>query len=90
MLPARQDVGMSTAANACPRCSTEFVCGIGTGSCWCAEVDTDDTMRAALAQYYDGCLCPNCLKSIDGDRPEVPTVRAFLASQLKRKSRRAR
>jgi hypothetical protein len=80
---------MSAPANACPRCSRDFDCGIGTGTCWCAGVDVAETMRAALAQYYDGCLCPECLQSLDDERPQVPTVRAFLASQLKRK-RRAR
>ena len=79
---------MATTANACPRCSTQFECGIGTGSCWCAGVKTNQTTRAALAQYYDGCLCPNCLQSIDDERPAVPTVREFLASQLKLKRRR--
>lgn len=76
---------MSTTPSACPRCSQEFDCGIATGACWCADVDISTTTRSALAQFYDGCLCRECLESINADRPQAPTVRAFLASQLRRK-----
>lgn len=79
---------MSSTPSVCPRCSTTFVCGVDTGACWCAGVGVDETTRAALAQYYDGCLCRDCLQSLEDGRPQVPTVRAFLTSQLKRKSRR--
>ena len=71
----------------CPRCSSEFRCAVDSGACWCAEVSVDDTTRAAFARYYDGCLCRDCLESLEAGRPEIPSVRAFLASQLRRKSR---
>jgi cysteine-rich CWC protein len=76
---------MSTTPSACPRCSTAFDCGVGTAACWCAGVEVSDARRAAFAEFYDGCLCRDCLVELDRDRPQVPTVRAFLASQLKRK-----
>ncbi|CAN5285751.1 hypothetical protein BH20ACT16_BH20ACT16_00940 [soil metagenome] len=79
---------MSVTPTTCPRCSAPFDCGVGTGACWCADVNVNKTTRASLAQFYDGCLCRECLESINADRPQAPTVRAFLASQLRRKSRR--
>jgi recombinational DNA repair protein (RecF pathway) len=79
---------MATTQTVCPRCSNAFECGIGSGACWCAGVSIDDTTLAAFAQYYDGCLCPDCLRALEENRPQVPTVRAFLASQLKRRRRR--
>jgi hypothetical protein len=69
----------------CPRCSTPFECGIDTGACWCREVSLNDTSRAAFAEYYDGCLCRECLTMLENDKPVAPTVRAFLMAQLKRK-----
>jgi hypothetical protein len=69
----------------CPRCSTPFQCGIDTGSCWCREVSLDDTTRASFAEFFDGCLCRDCLTSLENERPATPTVRAFLTAQLKRK-----
>jgi hypothetical protein len=79
---------MSTTPTVCPRCSNEFGCGIASGACWCADVSLSDTTRTAFAQYYEGCLCSDCLTALEAGRPEVPTVRTFLASQLKRKRRR--
>jgi hypothetical protein len=69
----------------CPRCSEPFECGVQTGACWCKDVKLDAKTRNAFAQYYDGCLCPECLTMLDKARPEVPSVRAFLASQLRRR-----
>ena len=60
----------------CPRCSTPFECGVQTGACWCKDVELSDATRAAFAQYYDGCLCPECLKTLDkaAARPERAPV----------------
>lgn len=69
----------------CPRCSTPFECSADTGGCWCNEVPLSPKTRAAFAEFFDGCLCRDCLTQLEQDRPPVPTVRAFLASQLKRK-----
>jgi hypothetical protein len=76
---------MSPSPVVCPRCSTPFECGIGTGACWCKAVTLSDATRTAFSQYYDGCLCHDCLHAVEDDRPQAPTVRAFLASQLRRK-----
>jgi hypothetical protein len=81
---------MATSLIVCPRCSKPFECGIATGSCWCADIETAPSVRAALAEYYDGCLCSECLQSIEAERPAVPSVWQFLRGQLKRKRRRAR
>jgi len=66
----------------CPRCSTPFDCGIDTGSCWCREVSLDDKARAAFAEFYDGCLCRDCLAAME-DRPAAPSVREFLTARVK-------
>lgn len=69
----------------CPRCSTPFECGVDTGGCWCRDIALSDATRAAFAQYYEGCLCRECLAELDKNRPTPPSVRAFLAAQLRRK-----
>lgn len=74
----------------CPRCSTPFECGVGTGGCWCKDVPVSDGSRAAFAEYYEGCLCPDCLATLEQGRPAVPSVREFLTSQLKRQLKRRR
>jgi hypothetical protein len=73
-----------TAPAACPRCTKPFECGIDTGDCWCREVTLHPTTRAAFAAYYEGCLCRDCLTTME-DRPATPSVRQFLTAQLKRK-----
>jgi hypothetical protein len=72
----------------CPRCESAFECGALSGGCWCAESSLDDAVRADLATFYEGCLCPECLKTIADNKPQRPSVRAFLASQLRRKASR--
>jgi hypothetical protein len=45
----------------CQNCGARFGCGVGSGSCWCAQVEVD---REALAELTGGggdCLCPDCL-----------------------------
>lgn len=69
----------------CPRCAASFECGVDDGSCWCASVTVDATTRASFSQFYRGCLCPACLRELEDSRPGQPSVRAFLASQLRRK-----
>jgi len=76
---------MATSPVVCPRCSAPFQCGIDTGSCWCNDVKLSNATRAAFRQYYEGCLCQDCLKALEQGRPQAPTVRAFLAGQLRRK-----
>lgn len=72
----------------CPRCESTFACGVRSGGCWCAGVTLDDAVRADLVQFYKGCLCPDCLALIAEVKPPRPSVRAFLASQLRRKTAR--
>jgi len=68
----------------CPRCQSGFECNAKNGGCWCAGVALDDTMRADLATFYDGCLCPECLTHIEDNRPRRMGVWAFLKMNLKR------
>jgi hypothetical protein len=56
----------------CPRCDARFGCGIGTGTCWCAEVQLTAERQAQLAAEFDGCLCPECLRELEqGTSPAV-------------------
>ncbi len=66
----------------CPRCSSTLECGVDTGDCWCRAVVLNDITRAAFAQYYDGCLCRDCLTEME-DRPAAPSVREFLTARVK-------
>ena len=76
---------MSANPSVCPRCSSAFDCGIDTGACWCAGVRVAAGTREAFVGYYEGCLCRECLETLEAGRPQVPSVRAFLGAQLKRK-----
>lgn len=73
----------------CPRCESTFACGVRSGGCWCAGVTLDDAVRADLVRFYEGCLCPDCLAFIAEVKPPRPSVREFLASQLRRKAARS-
>lgn len=68
----------------CPRCSSAFDCGRQTAGCWCANVMLDDRTRGDIARFYQGCLCPECLRAIEDARPPRPNVWAFLRTNLKR------
>jgi hypothetical protein len=47
----------------CARCGASFGCGAAVGSCWCDAVEVSGEARARLAAEYEGCLCPDCLRS---------------------------
>ena len=68
----------------CPRCSAGFQCCVRTGGCWCAGVMLDDRVRGDMARFYDGCLCPECLRAIEDVRPPTPNVWEFLRKNLRR------
>ena len=77
-----------TISVACPRCAAPFECSADTGGCWCSDIALSPETRAAFTEYFDGCLCRECLTELEESRPAVPTVRAFLMSQLRRKQLR--
>jgi hypothetical protein len=68
----------------CPRCSSAFDCGRHTGGCWCADVMLDDQIRGDIALFYQGCLCPECLRTLEKARPPKPNVWEFLRTNRKR------
>jgi len=49
----------------CPRCGSEFQCGLG-GDCWCAAEPVRLPMTGSAAE--DDCLCPACLRAVMADR----------------------
>ena len=73
------------SAAVCPRCTAPFECGSDTIDCWCNDVSLSDITRASFAEFYNGCLCRDCLAAMEEGRPATPSVRAFLTAQLKRK-----
>ena len=44
----------------------------------------DDRVRGDMARFYDGCLCPECLRAIEDARPPTPSVWEFLRKNLRR------
>lgn len=80
-----QDPAPVTDAALCARCSSGFQCGARSDRCWCADVMLDDKVRSDMALFYDGCLCPDCLRTIEDARPARPNVWAFLRKNLKRR-----
>jgi len=43
----------------CPRCGAEFVCGAGTGSCWCNELPPLPITKDISGET---CFCRSCLQ----------------------------
>jgi hypothetical protein len=78
--------GTDTDTTICSRCSATFGCGARAGGCWCADVMLDDVVRADVARFYGGCLCPSCLGAIEETRPARPSVGAFLKKNLRRRA----
>ncbi len=76
-----------SSAGVCSRCSAGFRCDRASARCWCADVTVDDRVRADLARFYDGCLCPDCLRSLEDARPPRPDVWRFLVGNLRRSHR---
>jgi hypothetical protein len=58
---------------------------MNTGSCWCTSVMLDDAVREDLARFYNGCMCPSCLQTLEDVRPPKVNVVQFLKQQLKRR-----
>ena len=69
----------------CPRCAVGFHCGRAGDGCWCAEVTLDDRVREDFARFYDGCLCPGCLREVEDARTPRPDVWRFLMRNLRRR-----
>lgn len=59
----------SSASDRCPRCDGEVGCAIATGACWCAGVTLPAQRQRELAERYDGCLCPACLRELAAQAP---------------------
>jgi len=46
----------------CPRCGTVFICS-ASSKCWCFEYDIPPATMDFIQDKWQGCLCPECLKS---------------------------
>ena len=60
--------GVPAARETCSRCGASFGCGMGQGSCWCAELPPLMPVPRSGEASADGdgdpasCLCPPCLR----------------------------
>jgi hypothetical protein len=48
--------------NTCPKCGKQFKCST-SAKCWCYEYDVPVEVMEDLQQEFEGCLCPDCLKT---------------------------
>ncbi|MBZ0275868.1 MAG: cysteine-rich CWC family protein [Anaerolineae bacterium] len=57
-------VNLSKEPLTCPRCGSQFTCGLANGEshCWCFDLPHKVPLPKAQAQK--GCLCPNCLQQV--------------------------
>jgi hypothetical protein len=55
---------------ACPRCGTEFTCGLA-GPCWCS----DESFRLPMPLDGEDCLCRDCLRKAAEQKPGAPRPR---------------
>jgi hypothetical protein len=54
----------------CPACGEHFDCAMDRHpeqACWCTQVPVDPGALTALAEVFDGCLCPRCLRARSQD-----------------------
>lgn len=51
------------AASVCAACGQPFACGAALATCWCGDMELDETARAGLRVRYMGCLCRACLEN---------------------------
>ncbi len=47
----------------CPKCKKEFICS-KSNKCWCFEFGLDSNQLENIAENYESCLCPNCIKEL--------------------------
>jgi hypothetical protein len=59
----------------CQNCGERFECGVGSGSCWCSQVEVDVEALAELTDGGGDCLCPDCLPR-SGSAPGEPASAA--------------
>jgi ribosomal protein L34E len=46
----------------CPKCGSTFTCS-ASAKCWCFEYEVPSETMEMIQDKYQGCLCPDCLKS---------------------------
>jgi hypothetical protein len=52
----------------CPRCKTPFECKFNDiQNCQCNSVLLDDKEREFISQYYNDCLCGNCIADLKAE-----------------------
>jgi hypothetical protein len=66
---------VSPAPATCERCGRAFECGVAEGACWCGAVDVPAGVRAQMAEAYERCVCPQCLRMLSVDRLGPPAER---------------
>ncbi|MGA3405271.1 MAG: cysteine-rich CWC family protein [Candidatus Bathyarchaeia archaeon] len=45
----------------CELCGDSFLCGKGSGKCWCTDIKVSAEALHILRGLASDCVCPNCL-----------------------------
>jgi len=54
----------------CESCGASFgCCAERIASCWCANVNIPDAVRADLKAKFSECICPECLAKYTQQEP---------------------
>ena len=61
--PPAAEAGTPSPAT-CPRCASEFTCGVSAASCWCQALPAVDLARRSPDLVGHSCLCGDCLGTV--------------------------
>jgi len=64
----------------CPHCNQLFECKVGSILlCQCTEVTLTEDERSYIRNFYDECLCANCMIEIKNEYHEVQLMNSQIA-----------
>jgi hypothetical protein len=61
----------------CSKCQSAFTCQNEIRGCWCEKVQLSTETLAFLEEYYENCLCPECLKKFEEKNHSSPIISSF-------------
>lgn len=64
----------------CPHCNRLFECKVGSILlCQCMEVTLTEEERSYIRNFYDECLCADCMREIKNEYYEVQLINSQIA-----------